>query len=388
MEWSPLDACDPPENDATAAVNSPSGVAIVDSSRPRTDENPVAAEILTKSPVIRHGETFEITMRLDIPADFEIHSLDAPRPSIATQLVLELPAGFHGEEDWITPRSVRSLRPDGHHVFIGQSEFHHRIRVDSEIQPGQYVVGCSVRYQACNAKLCLRPVDLTLGVGVEVRDTNIPADADLSATQILTRVEQVYAGCTSYSDTGVVTTVFHRDNGITRTDEKPFKTAFVRPDRFRFEYSETSTNGRKSQYVVWRNASEVKSRWTIRRGVKNEASLSIAIAGATGVSGGSAHTVPALLMPGEIEGLKLSDLSQVTRAQSQKWRDEDCFRIDGIQLEGVISLWVDRNTFLIRRLDERKEHDGFRTEKTTTYEPVINEPVDEKLLGFETAPSK
>src|SRR5262245_14319430 len=85
---------------------------------------------------------------------------------------------------------------------------------------------------------------LTLAAGCLVAVlTGLPAGADepkpdaLKAQDVLDRMAKVYASCKSYGDTGIVTTVFVEATG-NRTVEKPFKTAFVRPDRFRFEYAE------------------------------------------------------------------------------------------------------------------------------------------------------
>ncbi|MGH7731561.1 MAG: hypothetical protein ACRENJ_09980 [Candidatus Eiseniibacteriota bacterium] len=44
---------------------------------------------------------------------------------------------------------------------------------------------------------------------------------------------KAYGECTSYYDSGVVRLVFVTADG-NFTEEKPFTTAFVRPDRFRF----------------------------------------------------------------------------------------------------------------------------------------------------------
>ena len=59
------------------------------------------------------------------------------------------------------------------------------------------------------------------------------SSSQLTAAEILARVSSVYASCRSYSDEGEVTTQLQ-----TATPAQPivqnFKTAFVRPDKFRF----------------------------------------------------------------------------------------------------------------------------------------------------------
>ena len=69
------------------------------------------------------------------------------------------------------------------------------------------------------------------------RSVEQPKPADLSAKQIVERMAKAYTDCKSYRDSGIVKTLFVEKSG-NRTVEKPFTTAFVRHDRFRFEYKE------------------------------------------------------------------------------------------------------------------------------------------------------
>ena len=74
---------------------------------------------------------------------------------------------------------------------------------------------------------------LTGGLGVKLglllrrstRSYAVPPDA----RTILRRMGEVYAGCRTYRDRGCVSTTFIPDEG-TRVNERPFTTAFVRPD--------------------------------------------------------------------------------------------------------------------------------------------------------------
>jgi hypothetical protein len=73
----------------------------------------------------------------------------------------------------------------------------------------------------------------------------------------------------------------------------------VRPERFRFEYDDPTP---EKPYIVWANAGVIRTWWYVKPGEERQPSLSDAIAGATGVSGGSAHTIPTLLLPDRIGG--------------------------------------------------------------------------------------
>jgi hypothetical protein len=53
--------------------------------------------------------------------------------------------------------------------------------------------------------------------------------------------------------------------------------------------------------------------------VELEESLKLAVAGATGISGGSAHTIARLLLP-EIGGFSLSKLADVNLEREGRWK--------------------------------------------------------------------
>src|SRR5207253_2617161 len=109
-------------------------------------------------------------------------------------------------------------------------------------------------------------------------------------------------------------------------------------------------------------------------------------AGATGVSGSSAHTVPTLLMPEQITGTKLTQLADARTLPDAKLGGIACYRIGGNLMGSPTTLWIEKVSYLLRRIDERTQFDDFRTESTTTYTPVANRGVPNAALRFD-APS-
>jgi outer membrane lipoprotein-sorting protein len=245
-----------------------------------------------------------------------------------------------------------------------------------------------------------------IGLGDAAIQTDNPV---LSAGAILERMETTYATCETYQDSGFVTTVFIRDDGQ-RRNKIPFSTAFVRPTRFRFEFKNSHDGQNWRRYIVWADGADLRTWWDIRPGVVQPPSLSLGLAGATGVSGGSAHTVPALLMPDSIGGRRLTDLTQLRRLEDAKLDGVDCFRIQGSMrieidpaelerrrqltlrvtgrdlpnaISGPEMLWIDKSTFLLRRIDKQTQFDDFRTESTTIYEPLINSAIADSQLKFD-----
>ena len=202
-----------------------------------------------------------------------------------------------------------------------------------------------------------------------------------SGQELLARAAAVYAHCTSYQDTGVVMILF-MESGGDRTEERPFKTAFVRPDRFRFEYEETGAVGAKRRYIIWRVGSDVRTWWDVQPGVEGATSLDEALSAATGVSGGSAHAIPALLMPNEIKGRRLSDMTDATRVADAEVGGTACYCVTGKYANAPKTVCLDKRTSLVRRIEFEATFPAFHTRETTTFEPVIDAPVAPALLEF------
>ena len=237
------------------------------------------------------------------------------------------------------------------------------------------------RYLASTWSCALLVVAATLlAGGVEVKPEA------LTAVQILDRVSKAYASCRTYRDSGSVKTVFVRTDGKW-TERRPFATAFVRPDRFRFEYREKRGDDDELRYIVWRQGKDVRTWWDLNPGIEKPSSLGLALAGATGVSGGSAHTVPALLLPGEVGGRLLTSITDARRMGDAKLGETDCFRVQGTYVNAPVTLWIEKKSFLVRRMDSRNEFKDFRTEGTTVYDSTVNGEIPDELLRFDP-PSK
>jgi outer membrane lipoprotein-sorting protein len=227
--------------------------------------------------------------------------------------------------------------------------------------------------------LC-RILALTLACAVS---TGIAAEKEstdsLTAQQILDKVAATYATCKSYRDSGVVTNDFgpHSagDNFPRHVDVKPFRTAFVRPDQFRFEHDDGTP---EKPYIVWAKGSEVRTWWYIKPGVEKPSSLDEGIAGATGVSSGSAHTIPMLLLPDRLTGAKLSAMTDLTRLPDETLDGTPCFKLEGKYGFGnqPRTVWFEKATFLLRRIAGQS---GLN-KSTTDYRPEVNNEIPPKEL--------
>jgi len=206
----------------------------------------------------------------------------------------------------------------------------------------------------------------------------------LTAREILDRMAMVYADCRSYLDFGVVKTVLTMADGSQTVFEKPFQTAFVRPDRFRFEYGDSLIGMADDwyRYIICAEGDNVRTWWDIKPGIKDNLSLELAIAGATGISGGSAQVVPVLLLPDKIGGRSLTDMTDLKRIDDARLGENDCCRIQGTLADTPRILWIDKATSLVRRIDKQSESEDHNVETTTTYEAAVDSEIAAELLEF------
>jgi outer membrane lipoprotein-sorting protein len=221
------------------------------------------------------------------------------------------------------------------------------------------------------ASLC-RVLALALACAVFTESAAEEESPDgLKAQQILDQMVSVYETCESYHDSGVVTNFFSPEH----IDFKPFRTAFVRPDRFRFEYDDPDP---EKPYIVWGKGDTVCTWWYVTPGVKYPTSLSHGIAGATGVSSGSAHTIPALLLPDRIGGRSMASLTDLTRMPDEAADDTLCFKLQGRFGDQATTLWLGKETYLIRRIVAETK----LAKTTTVYRPEIAKEIPAEELEF------
>jgi peroxiredoxin len=195
-----------------------------------------------------------------------------------------------------------------------------------------------------------------------------------TAQEVLDTAAKTYANAASYADRGTHTTVFRSSAGRW-TRVLTFATAFARTGDYRFEfYSEGDPS---KFYVAWRDGLGVHARSSTRPDEKQVSSLMLAIAAATGISSGTAHTIPNLLMPGEIGGRSLTWLRDLELDPHAAFVDgHTCWKLSSASERTV--LWVDRETHLVRRIATTRDHSGsdgvpaFSTQETTTYDPTLS----------------
>lgn len=194
-----------------------------------------------------------------------------------------------------------------------------------------------------------------------------------SAEEILANVDQAYAQAQSYRDTGTVEMI--SNDGGTGT-VMPFATVFSRPDLFRFEYT-LLRNGVEETSILWRNGDEASVWRYYAPWVEAKDSFSLAVAGMTGVSYGAAHTTSRLLMT-DVGAFPITRISEVERLADERIDGSKCFRLRGTSGTSTVTLWIDKKTFMLRRV----ERDFSSFIALLSFDPVLNGAIDDELLAL------
>jgi hypothetical protein len=212
--------------------------------------------------------------------------------------------------------------------------------------------------------------------------------------------------------------------------DRPFCTAFVRPDRLRFEFSHGyPMSAAVSRYALLAVGGAVQVWHTLPGGERTRAhravweesaarlggtlhdwegelviatgyeSVGLGAAALTGVSGVASHTVPALLLPEAVGGRSLTNLGDLERLEDGEADGVPCYRVRGCypdtgamraarrrirattgvdpgrSREAPQVLWIERATLLLRRVESGVRWRDGRTEEVTVYEPQANVPI-------------
>ena len=226
-----------------------------------------------------------------------------------------------------------------------------------------------------------RSVTITLGLLLltpVVRSQEKP-----TARLLLDQMAEKYSRLVSYQDEGLVKTTFDEETGG-RIEKLPFKTSFKRPNLVRFEWTDYFLTKLGKKRVVWSNGKESFTYWEPDRYEKEE-NLGLAIAGATGISSGSAHTVLRMLLGyEEIGGFTWTNLNNTSVLEETVFEEVVCYHIKGTHPGGVVyELWIGKNDLLLRKVRHETKDEG----KVTIEEEVrrnihVNELIANALFDY------
>jgi len=165
----------------------------------------------------------------------------------------------------------------------------------------------------------------------------------LSPGEIIKRAREKYASLTSYSDEGRTVAVL---NGTTITTA--FTIRLARPDLYRIDWEQTVHSDYTNKGAVWSAGEGDFLR--VGSGAKKQASQELALASATGISGGASATIPGTFFTlnwgDQLGGSALSEKQQ----PDEKAGDVDCYVFTGNSKGWTKTLWIGKQDFLVHQL--------------------------------------
>jgi hypothetical protein len=193
----------------------------------------------------------------------------------------------------------------------------------------------------------------------------------LTAAEIVQKVAEQYGSLTSYSATGTTVSVMDMSKAdLTKMpgmdnmpagakESKGFQQAMSKPMRIESEFS--AKLGRPGFYLVeWESmagpAGMKGAVWSAGEGhflsmtktkYTRMESREMALASATGISGGVAGTLPAIFF--QDQSSPLNFFKKAKRSEDKTVDGEDCYVLNGDAMGMKVILWVTKGTFLIKQ---------------------------------------
>ena len=173
-----------------------------------------------------------------------------------------------------------------------------------------------------------------------------------NARAYLQAVYDHYRSLESYCDSGI-----SRSLGRKHPRLCSFNTKFRRPSLFRFAFERSHPNARRRHLlttcVVGHDGTApyfYAKHYSAPAEVERPESLDMALAGATGISSGTAHTIGALLFK-EVSGFNLLDLRRIRFRPHKVVLGVPCVCVSGIHPRGGrYTAWFGAGDMLLRRL--------------------------------------
>jgi outer membrane lipoprotein-sorting protein len=201
------------------------------------------------------------------------------------------------------------------------------------------------------------------------------------APSLIGKMQAVYASCRSYRDQGqlVLTKV---ENGRVVSIHRAVRIVFERPDRFRFEHTqERRSGGEKDLVAIWSDRGQFYSWWSIMPGVRKHVDFMQAFRWGREVSGRGMYMVDLLHQLTADDWLWKANVSTAQFGPEEKVSGRRCYTVD-IPGGRATRLWIDKESFLIRKVYTSFGKDAEYRDVTSTYSPELNVPIEASEFVF------
>ena len=225
-----------------------------------------------------------------------------------------------------------------------------------------------------------RPANETVATGshpaADARSGNSSSEPQ-TADDVLKKMFEMYRGCRSYRDTGVMTSAIQGPLAAGEKTEK-FTTVFARPARYRFTKSWVKDEEEQEQ-LVWRNGPEFQIRWNTRPNLKPAQSLEMAL----GLAHPQSEITAAMLMADVRHSLALDTVGHKL-AGDEAIDGHSCWLIESLTTkQQPAKFWIEKQSFLLRQFKHSRKAGAVMDERTITWQPEVNVDIPDSALQLD-----
>lgn len=204
---------------------------------------------------------------------------------------------------------------------------------------------------------------------------------ELSPREIFDKVRDVYANLETYYAEGVITSNIDTD-AMKIEMNTSFSILLKKPNQYLVSWTQKGMPipGMEQSGAVWSDGTQPYLYMGIMKAYSKMENDEMALASATGISGGVAHTIPSMFLSVFTESNDpFSRLADPVVGKTELIGDEDCYVLSGASaFSKKESYWISKNSFLIQKYNRSLEipEGGMEIPEMT------DEQLDEAILAL------
>ena len=206
--------------------------------------------------------------------------------------------------------------------------------------------------------------------------TNVSAQ-DVTPGEIIKEVTAAYESLQTYKAAGII--VVDMDTGSMKTStETSFSILLKKPNLYLVSWTQNMPMaGMEQKGAVWSDGSQPFLYMGIMKAYSKMNSDELALASATGISGGAAFTIPSLFFKGR--SAPFSRLKDPKMEKAEHVGDEDCYVISGASIAAKKeTFWISKSNHLIVKFARSLEP----TDENALRSAMTDEQLDEAIKGM------
>lgn len=185
----------------------------------------------------------------------------------------------------------------------------------------------------------------------------------------------------TYQDEGVVVTTFEDATG-SHVQQVPFTLRFKQANFFRFEWISYLLSRSGTVNTVWCNGKE-SFTYLEPNAYEQYDDIGGAVAAATGVSSGSIHTIPRLLLPDKVMGSDLTEILEPAFSREEIIEGVLCYHIRGLLGAVPHDMWVGKEDLLVRKVRTERKYPNYVAIKDEIHRNIrVDKLIANEIFNF------